>query len=189
MNPEPPQTAELIGTARRGDRGAFGELVRLHEGWLRAFLRARLRDWASADDLAQESFITAYLRLKHLQDDSAFEPWLRGIAVNHLRNHIRKKRELHVGGTEDLQPLCDEVFWGGEDTSREGPRMDALRTCLGRITGPSRELLAQRYTVGKSVREIAAESGRGYSALSMQFHRLRENLANCIRQEQEGGEA
>ena len=54
-----------------------------------------------------------------------------------------------------------------------------LQNC--KIGGPARELLEQRYIAGRTVRELAATSGRGYSALTMQLHRLREVLAECIR--------
>ena len=56
----------------------------------------------------------------------------------------------------------------------------ALHDCLERIDGPARELLHQRYGEEVSVRELADRLQRGYSALTMQLHRLRELLADCI---------
>jgi RNA polymerase sigma-70 factor (ECF subfamily) len=55
-----------------------------------------------------------------------------------------------------------------------------LRDCLEHIEGPSRELLRLRYGEENSVRQLAARLRRGYSALTMQLHRLRELLAHCI---------
>ena len=158
----------------------FGEIVRRHEGGIRAFLRSRIRDWAAADDLAQDVFVTAFRRLKSFRNETGIEAWLRGIAVNHLRNFLRKRREQCIGGSEELQALIDggtDAFLAGAQT---GDALDALRTCLGKIDGPARELLHERYLAGRTVREIAAGSGRGYSALTMQLHRLRELLAECI---------
>jgi RNA polymerase sigma-70 factor (ECF subfamily) len=159
---------------------AFGDLVRLNEGWVRGFLRSRIRDWSAADDLAQDVFVTAFRRVKSFRGESGFEGWLRGIAVNHLRNFVRKRREQCIGGSEELQVLIDrgaEAFLGESD---EGNALDALQKCLARIDGPSRELLTERYVTGRTVREISASSGRGYSALTMQLHRLREALAACV---------
>jgi len=168
---------------------AFGGLVRIHEGWVRGFLRARIRDWAAADDLAQDVFVTAFRRVKTFRGDSAFDGWLRGIAVNHLRNFARKRRELCLGGPEELQVLIEREagdFLGAGD---EGGALEALRQCLGRIDGPSRALLDERYVEGRSVRELAERSGRGYSALTMQLHRLRELLADCVQRKLEVGES
>lgn len=160
---------------------AFGELVRLHEGWVRGFLRSRIRDWAAADDLAQDVFVTAFRRVQTYSGEASFEGWLRGIAVNHLRNFFRKRREQCIGGNEELQALIDrgaDTFLAGAD---ESGALDALNQCLDKIDGPSRELLNERYLTGKTVREISAASGKGYSALTMQLHRLRELLAECVR--------
>lgn len=168
---------------------AFGELVRRNEGWVRGFLRARIRDWAAADDLAQDVFVTAFRQLKGFRGDSGFEGWLRGIAVNHLRNFARKRRELCIGGHEELQVLIDreaDLFLGAGD---ESGALDALRRCLGRIDGPARELLNERYVEGRSVRELAERRGRGYSALTMQLHRLRELLADCVQRKLEVNES
>ena len=164
---------------------AFGELVRIHEGWVRGFFRSRIRDWAAADDLAQEVFVTAFRRVSSFRDDASFQGWLRGIAVNHLRNFLRKRHELSIGGNAELQALIDsgtDAFLGDTD---ESGALDALRQCLEKIDGPSRELLNQRYVTGKTVREISAASGKGYSALTMQLHRLRELLAECVQRKME----
>jgi RNA polymerase sigma-70 factor (ECF subfamily) len=172
---------DSLRRARGGDLDAFGDLVRMHQGWLRGYLRGRLRDWASADDLAQDAFVTAFMKLRDFRGDSSFEVWLRGIAQNHLRNHVRKRREESVGSSEELQGLLEQACEEWDGGRSAGERMEALNDCLDRIEGPARDLLEQRYRQGKSVREISKDTGRGYSALTMQFHRMREMLAECIR--------
>lgn len=179
-------TAHAVKRSQEGDLDAFGELVRLHEGWVRGFLRSRIRDWSSADDLAQDVFVTAFRRIRDFRGESGFEAWLRGIAVNHLRNFVRKRREECIGGSDELQGLLDREPPGIE---AGGPSLDALQECLRRIDGPSRELLDARYVKGRSVRELAAESGRGYSALTMQLHRIREALAECVKRKLEFSES
>lgn len=166
----------------RGDLDAFSGIVRRHQGWLRAYLRARMTDWSEADDLAQEVFLTAYRRIHDFRGEGELEPWLKVIAKNHLRNHIRKRRDECVGGSEELSRLMDQET-AGIVIGR--PSLEALAECMRKIEGPSLTLLKDRYVEGKSVRELAAESGRGYSALTMQLHRLRELLADCVRQKME----
>lgn len=168
---------------------AFGELVRRNEGWVRGFLRSRIRDWAAADDVAQDVFVTAFRRVRSFRGESGFEGWLRGIAVNHLRNFARKRRDLCVGGSGELQELIDREAGAFAGFGDESGALDALRRCLERIDGPSRQLLDERYGEGRSVRELAERSGRGYSALTMQLHRLRELLADCVQRKLEVGES
>ncbi len=168
----------LVGQAQAGNMGAFDQLVRAHQGWLRAGLRSKLRDWTAADDLAQDSFVTAFRKIKTYRGDGSFESWLNSIAQNHFRNYIRKKREDYVGGDFELAALLNE---GNEGLPEAGSRtLDALSECLAHVKGPSRELLDSRYVEGKTIREIAAVSAHGYSSLTMKLHRLRASLADCI---------
>jgi len=175
---------ESLRELRKLDPAAFSDLVREHEGWVRGYFRARIRDWTAADDLAQDVFVTAFRGIRKFRGDSSVATWLRGIALNHLRNFIRKRRETCIGGSEELQVLLDGRGGDAEPVDGGGA-LEALRECLTRIEGPARELLQQRYVVGRTVRELAADSGRGYSALTMQLHRLRESLAECVKRKLE----
>jgi RNA polymerase sigma-70 factor (ECF subfamily) len=87
---------ELITrVATEDDRAAFGELVRKYQSSVRAFLRQLTRgDAAWADDLAQESFILAYRKLRDFRGEAAFSSWLLGIAHNQFRNARRRQREI-----------------------------------------------------------------------------------------------
>lgn len=163
---------------------AFEALVRANQGWVRGYLRSRLQDWASADDLAQDVFVTAYLKRRHFRAESTIEVWLCGIARNHLRNFLRKHREQAVGGSEELQEMVGHSGDGWESTDG---RLLALSECLQQLSSQARWLLDERYSQGRNVREIARETGKGYSALTMQFHRMREQLAACIERRFQGG--
>ncbi len=167
----------FVRSSQQGDIDAFGSLVLLHEGWLRAFLRSRLRDHHAADDLAQDVFVTAFQRIRDFRPGESFEAWLRGIAHNHFRNHVRKRRESHIGGQAELEELmggCADASPGG------GSLIEALEECLTKLNPASRELLDERYLKGHTLRTLSAESGTNYSALSMRLHRIREQLAECI---------
>jgi RNA polymerase sigma-70 factor (ECF subfamily) len=177
-------TEQLVQRSQNGDLTAFDELVRTHGGWLRGMLRSRLQDWSAADDLAQEAFLTAFRKIRGFRGDSSFEAWLRAIALNHLRNFIRKRREVSVGGMEQLQALVpfDEET---NETAACGAALDALKHCLQKIDGPSRQLLVDRYSNGKTAREMCVDSGKAYSALTMQLHRLRLFLGECVKKTME----
>ncbi len=169
---------KLITLSQAGDLSAFGELVSSHEGWLRGWLRSQFSDWMAADDLAQDSFVTAFKKIRDFSGEGSFESWLRVIAHNHLRNYLRKKREKYIGGDLELQALLTtEGSWEG---SYSNTTLSALRDCLVHVDGGSYKLLNDRYNLGKTVREMAKESGDNYSTLTMKIHRLRQSLAQCI---------
>ncbi|NWK55253.1 sigma-70 family RNA polymerase sigma factor [Verrucomicrobiaceae bacterium N1E253] len=172
------QDLDNIKLSQTGDLNAFGVLVRAHEGWLRAWLRSRLADWTAADDLAQDTFVTAFLKIRDFRGEGSFEAWLQRIAHNHIRNYRRKMREEYIGGDPELQVLL--ATDDPNETVHGNASLDALHECLTLVAKPEIKLLNDRYALGKTLREVAQETGAGYSALTMKFHRLRQSLADCI---------
>jgi RNA polymerase sigma-70 factor (ECF subfamily) len=169
-----------VRAARQGDAGAFAALVEHHHRGVRACLVARMHDPHEAEDLAQEVFVVAFRKFAEFDPERPLAPWLRSIALNLLRNHWRKFRAQAVGGSTELAELIDGRVAADCGPTQEPQLYAALRDCLERMDGPARELLHRRYGDEESVRDLAIRLRRGYSALTMQLHRLREVLAECI---------
>jgi len=82
--------AELVLRARAGSDAAFAGLVQRHQAAVRAFLRRVLGGgWAEADDLAQDTFLTAWSSLRSLRDPAGVRAWLCGIAWRKAQDRIR----------------------------------------------------------------------------------------------------
>jgi RNA polymerase sigma-70 factor (ECF subfamily) len=171
---------QLVRAAQQGDVEALAALVVRHQQGVRACLAARLDDPHEAEDLAQEVFVTALRKLDQFDPESPLAPWLRSIAMNLLRNHWRKFRAHPIGGNAELANLLDQRVALDCTPEREPALVHALHECVEQLDGPARELLRRRYGEEQSVREIAALLQRGYSAVTMQLHRLRELLTGCI---------
>lgn len=97
MNPRSPADslasaaeASVVALARAGDRRAFEELVRRHQCSIRDLLRSLCRNAALADDLAQEAFLQGWIHISSLRVPAAFAGWLRQLAVNSWRHHLRR---------------------------------------------------------------------------------------------------
>lgn len=74
------------------DNDAFTALVRMHQGKIRAYLVRLCKHYDLADDLAQETFLTAYRRLASFKGSGSFSSWLFSIAHNCFLQHLRKTR-------------------------------------------------------------------------------------------------
>ncbi|MEJ5237035.1 MAG: sigma-70 family RNA polymerase sigma factor [Limisphaera sp.] len=94
MNPgDPvPSDADLAVAARRGDTAAFDELVRRHHQRIWQYLHACCRDPHTADDLTQETFVTAYRQLHHYDPGRPWLPWLYTLARHKWVDHVRSQR-------------------------------------------------------------------------------------------------
>ena len=92
-----PQESFLIARARRGDRGAFEEIVRLYQRRVYGVALRIVRAHDVADDVAQEAFLRAWRSLDRFDLDRPFGPWVCRIAANLAVNHVRSPRAREEG--------------------------------------------------------------------------------------------
>lgn len=92
----------LVARALLGnDPRAFEQLLRRHQGMVRAQLRRLLRgDEAVADDLAQETFLLAWRKLDQFRGEARFSTWLYRIAYACFLQRLRKRPWPAEAGAE-----------------------------------------------------------------------------------------
>ena len=91
------------------DHNAFAELVRRYQSPVRAFLTRMTRgDSHLADDLAQDTFLKAWQKLRTYRGGAKFSTWLFGIAINEFRGAARRRKELSFEEIDDLPPEGEE---------------------------------------------------------------------------------
>jgi RNA polymerase sigma-70 factor len=164
-------------------RDLFEILMREHVDSVRAFLLASVRDTVAVEDLVQETFLTAWQVLDRYDRKLPFGPWVRGIATKLLLNHRRKLGRSRVH-------YCDEALLGGIDEGvgamQKLPgdtfdeKLDALRGCLQRLTGPQRDSIQLHYEHGLHCKEIAERLGIGFEAVKKHLQRGRSQLHQCL---------
>ena len=82
----------VVQVAVGGNRRAFDELVRRYQSLVRRFfLNLTLGDGQLSDDLAQDTFVKAYLNITKFRGLSSFQTWLMRIAYNVFYDYRRKK--------------------------------------------------------------------------------------------------
>ena len=85
------EMAGWLARARRGDRSAFASLVQAHQSRVRLQLRRLTQgDAALADDLAQETFVQAWLHLNEFRGEARLATWLHRIALTRFLQHLRR---------------------------------------------------------------------------------------------------
>jgi len=95
-----PDDAALVARAVDGDRWAEEALYRRHaEAITAAVIRMVGRD-ADADDIVQETFVTAFERLRSLREGAAFRSWTARIALNEVRKTLRKRKLRRLVGLD-----------------------------------------------------------------------------------------
>lgn len=82
----------ILRSLTRRDNEAFSALVRMQQGRIRAYLVRLCKNYDLADDLAQDTFLTAFRKLESFQGTGNFSGWLFSIAHNCFLQHLRKTK-------------------------------------------------------------------------------------------------
>lgn len=85
---------KLVLSAQRGDRAAFEELVRRSSRLVYARLYLETGDAHQAEDLMQETMLTAFRTIGQLSDPGKFRTWLLRIAQNQAIDAVRRNMRL-----------------------------------------------------------------------------------------------
>jgi len=162
-----PQLAATIRAVAAGDQDAFSRLYASYVRMVHAILLGRVprRD---VDDLVQEVFLAAYLRIGELRDAAAFAGWIAAIARNRATDHLRQSREQ--------VELPDELPGGDPIEAETLAVLDAVR----KLPETYRETLLMRLVEGMTGNEIAERTGLTPASVRVHLHRgmklLREKL-------------
>lgn len=160
---------ELVArVAATGDARAFEALVRAHQLAVRRFLlRLTGGDAATADDLAQETFLTAYRKMHTFQGASALGTWLHTIAYRQFIAVTRqRKREVPMAEVPD----------GGRDERAALEGEVLARQLMAQLCPEDRACLTLAYSAGLSHAEIARVMEQPLGSVKARIHRAKLKL-------------
>jgi len=168
-----------MGTVGERKRIQFETLLVEHHIQLRAFVRSLAVDPDWVDDIAQESFLTAYREWDSFDQSRDFGKWIRGIAANIVRNEIRKTTRRHRLLHSDLAEVLLRRQSELQD-SAEPVTVEAIRKCLGNLTPKCRDVVQARYRDGESAPEIAKRFELTASNVRQMLVRIRQQIKHCV---------
>ena len=166
----------LVLRARLGaDQQAFSQLVRRHQGMVRAQLRRLVRDDdALADDLAQETFVLAWRKLDQFRGDARFSTWLYRIAYNVWYDYTRSHKE-----TQDIDTPA--VSGKNAQGANAGLKMDLLKA-LQILSENERTCITLQLMDGLSIDKIAEVTGMAQGTIKSHLSRGKQKLASYLKQ-------
>lgn len=182
---ESEQLAELVERASRGDEHAWQVIVERCAPRMHAIVRAQCRDDELAEEIVQSTFCTVVRTLPTYEEAGRFESWLMRIAMNRLRDEMRR-RGRHAVPTEEgvlvgLAGGADAPAPAGLDPGAAR----ALQKALGRLSDADREIIHLRHVGGLGFKEIAETLDTPIGTLLARHHRALRKLRGML----EGSEA
>src|SRR5579859_3794239 len=100
-----PTDADLVGETLSGDRDAFGRIITRYQTLICSLAYSATGSLGQSEDLAQETFITAWKHLEHLREPGKLRAWLCGLARNRINNYLRREGRKPMRQSEPLENI------------------------------------------------------------------------------------
>lgn len=166
----------LVQQAQRGDLTAFEEIVRCCQGRILRLCQRMLAQSVEAQDVAQETFVSAYTHLGRLDGNRSPLPWLTTVATRLCLNRLRSQKRSR-------QEPEDDTLEGGEEPDQLWlRRQDQLRVRQAVLALPEvgRAVVVLFYLEEWNCRQISEALEMSESNVKVTLHRSRERLRKLL---------
>jgi len=155
-----------------------------HQRRIFAYIYTLIPHRDDAEDLLQETSITLWEKFEQFEPGTDFVAWACQVAYWKVRNARRKyARSPIIHDDELLSSLSDRAI---ATQDQRDQRHDALRECLKKLSDRDHELVMSRYEADRTVKDVAARTGRSIEASYKALSRIRRALMDCVTLRLEG---
>ncbi len=168
--------AKLMERVAAGDRGAFAQVIRRHQGPVLSVAYRYLGRREDAEEAAQEVFIRLWRAARRYRPDKPLPAYLRTLTVNFCLDLIRKPRLVALPDEEN-RPSDDE---GAYDAVRIGELSGALGRALDLLPQSQRMAVVLFHLEGLTMKETADAMGTSPKAVESLLTRARASLRKTL---------
>lgn len=160
----------------------FEVLANEHEPMLMAYVLSLVSDPALAEDIAQQSLLTAFRKLSTLRRRESFPAWLRGIARLEVLSTLRKhSNEIPVEpAVLDAMEEAFRLFENAQPAEEWEERFKLVERCFEHLSEPLKRVCRLHYFEDRKAREIAVELEVGLDAILKRLERARQAIRDCV---------
>ncbi|GAB4383651.1 MAG: RNA polymerase sigma factor [Phycisphaerales bacterium] len=176
----------LLERAASGEDSAWSELIQIYGRRVFALARSRLRSHDAAEEVTQSVFVSIARKLTagEYEESGRFEAWLFRVAMNRIRDEIRRRRRSMIDSNAHLPEPSHLPSPGSTDPEDFAP----LRRALEELSDADREIIELRHHGQLSFRQIAAMTGEPVGTLLARHHRALRKLKGLLEKSQRENE-
>ena len=178
------QSETLQATLRRaaqGDDAAWRELVETYTARVFGLIRAQCGNEDLAQEITQSTFCTVVVKIGQYTEVGKFESWLFRIAMNRLRDEMRRRKR-------QANPVRDDTLAGlavaGDGADQAGvadpDELQALRAAMARLSEADLRVIQLRHYGGLSFAQIAQVLGQPLGTVLARQHRALKKLRQLL---------
>ncbi len=157
----------------------FIQLFMKHQREIYAHILIMIPNYSQADDILQETATVLWYKFADFEIGTNFAAWGKRIAFNIVRDYFKKQRSARQLLNEDhLKEVIDRL---ANNLEHLDYRMEALQSCMKKISEKDRKIIQLRYENGLSVPQISKHVKRPIQGLYKAMARIHESLLVCVK--------
>ncbi len=190
MPPPSDSLALTVAAAARGDQEAWRRLVGDYSRRVLGLIARQCGDRDLAEEITQATFVRVVEKLDRYEEEGQFEPWLFRIAMNLLRDEMRRRGRQARNLDEEEQPWSSvqNNIVARAPRSDQDPlaQLDAqeqasrLRSAMDQLSDADREILTLRHTAGLTFAQIAQSLEQPLGTVLARGHRALAKLRKIM---------
>jgi RNA polymerase sigma-70 factor (ECF subfamily) len=180
-----PRHLDLVEACKKGDQKAQFELYRLyHVAMYNTTLRI-VGDSDDAEDVMQEAFLKAFLKLDSYRGEVSFGAWLKRIVINKALDFLRlKKEKLSLEDAGEIGEMEDEP----DDSPQVEYRAEAIKRAIYRLPEGYRIVLSLILLEGYDHEEVSGILNISNATSRTQYHRAKKKLVELLKSNEKNHE-
>ncbi len=182
-----PSDLDLVARAQARDAGAFRAIMRMHNQKLYRLARSIVRNDSEAEDIVQETYMTAFAHLASFRGEASLATWLSRITINEALGRLRRKRRAAEVVTSepagDAQIIPFPLAVSSDDPERDMAQRQILKLveqATDALPDAYRTVFVARVIEELSIEETADLLGIKPQTVKTRLHRARDLVRKQI---------
>lgn len=169
---------ELVERCRRGEEGAFQELVERYKDLVFALIARTVQDRSRAEDLAQDVFLRIHRGLPYFRGEARLSTWIYRIVANVCFQEPDGRSTVPLD-----EARSDHVASSGDRRFGDFELRDRLEKAIARLPAHYRLLVAAHYLDGVRYEDLAEALQLPLGTVKTQLYRAKRQLRHLLETE------
>jgi RNA polymerase sigma-70 factor (ECF subfamily) len=174
---QPVNEQELVERCRRGDEGAFQELVNRYKDLVFALIARTVQDRSRAEDISQDVFLRVHRGLPYFRGEARLSTWIYRIVANVCVQEFGRPSAISL----DEDPSKHDAITSAPDRRFGDLELkDRLEKAIARLPANYRLLVAAHYLEGVRYEDLADALQLPLGTVKTQLYRAKQQLRRML---------
>lgn len=179
-HPDKQELHEHIVAAADGDEIAWRYIVDVYAHRVFALIRSKCANEDLAEEITQSTFCTIAQKLPEYTETGKFEAWLFRIAMNRLRDEMRRRKRHAVPMENEMIGVLSGGISDVQHDEESAHEIQRLRWAVRQLSTSDQDIIHMRHSAGMSYRQIAEVLGEPLGTVLARQHRALKKLRSIM---------